>query len=102
MRHERRQRSRNGPRRTRTTRCMHCTGHAYAPLKASTQQWPRGFRADADEVWTRSRVEFEGEDWDYVLAMREADLLRAFSNATAEAFGVDGERARCVGEVRYW
>ncbi|KAF8280445.1 hypothetical protein TcBrA4_0096570 [Trypanosoma cruzi] len=61
---------------------------------------PRGFRADADEVWTRSRVEFEGEDWDYVLAMREADLLRAFSNATAEAFGVDGDHVRDVS-ARY-
>ncbi|EAN83530.1 mitotubule-associated protein Gb4, putative, partial [Trypanosoma cruzi] len=61
---------------------------------------PRGFRADADEVWTRSRVEFEGEDWDYVLAMREADLLRAFSNATAEAFGVDEDHVRDVS-ARY-
>ncbi|EKF36036.1 microtubule-associated protein Gb4, putative, partial [Trypanosoma cruzi marinkellei] len=57
---------------------------------------PRGFRADANEVWTKSHVEFEGEDWDYVLAMKEADLLRAFSNATAEAFGVGEDHVRDV------
>ncbi|KAF8280317.1 hypothetical protein TcBrA4_0096630 [Trypanosoma cruzi] len=32
--------------------------------------------------------------------MREADLLRAFSNATAEAFGVDGDHVRDVS-ARY-
>ncbi|KAF8280305.1 hypothetical protein TcBrA4_0096610 [Trypanosoma cruzi] len=62
---------------------------------------PRGFRADADEVWTRSRVEFEGEDWDYVLAMREAGSAACvFERDGRRRFGVDGDHVRDVS-ARY-
>ncbi|KAF8280477.1 hypothetical protein TcBrA4_0096560 [Trypanosoma cruzi] len=66
MRHERR-RDHGTDRGAPVRRGMHCTGHAYAPLKASTQQCPAASGPTRMKYGRWSRVEFEGEDWDYVL-----------------------------------